>query len=349
MPKKKHILVFRLSAMGDVAIMVPVLRALTAQHKKVKVTVVSRSFFKPFFNGIKNVNFFAAEPNGKHKGFGGLLRLFSDLKKLHITHVADLHNVIRSKVISLLFRLRGKEVATLYKARPQRAALVRPDNKVFKPIVPVAERYAEVFEKLGFPVNLSKIEFPEKQHFTADVLAITGPRKGNWIGIAPFAKHRSKIYPTDLMQQVIDGLAKEPANRLFLFGAGSHEIEKLESLSQGKENVLVVAGKMSFKQELQLISNLDVMLSMDSGNAHIAAMYGVNVVTLWGSTHPFAGFAPFNQPEANALTADRKRYPKLPTSVYGNKKVPGYEDAMRTIKPEAVVAAVAKYLNFNKL
>ncbi|WP_297332783.1 glycosyltransferase family 9 protein [Flavobacterium sp.] len=349
MPKKKHILVIRLSAMGDVAIMVPVLRALTAQHKKVRVTVVSRSFFKPFFNGIKNVNFFAAEPNGKHKGFGGLLRLFSDLKKLHVTHVADLHNVLRSKVISMLFRLRGKQVATLDKARAQRAALVRPNNKVFKPLLPVVGRYAEVFEKLGYPVDLSKIEFPEKQHFTADVLAITGPQKGNWIGIAPFAKHRSKIYPKDLMQQVIDGLAKEPGNKIFLFGAGSQETDKLESFAQDKENVLVVAGKMSFKQELQLISNLDVMLSMDSGNAHIAAMYGVNVVTLWGATHPFAGFAPFNQPEANTLTADRKQYPKLPTSVYGNKKVPGYEDAMRTIKPEEVQNVINSYLKYNRL
>jgi ADP-heptose:LPS heptosyltransferase len=349
MPKKKHILVIRLSAMGDVAIMVPVLRALTTQHKKVKVTVVSRSSYKPFFNGIKNINFFAAEPNGKHKGFMGLLRLFAELKKLHITHVADLHNVLRSKVISLLFRLRGKQVATLDKARSQRAALVRPDNKVFKPLIPVIERYAEVFEKLGYPVNLSKIEFPERQHFTADVLAITGPRKENWIGIAPFAKHRSKIYPKDLMQQVINSLAQQPGNKLFLFGAGTHEIEKLESFARDKENVLVIAGKMSFKQELQLISNLDVMLSMDSGNAHIAAMYGVNVVTLWGATHPFAGFAPFNQPAANALTANREQYPKLPTSVYGNKKVPGYEDVMRTIKPETVVATVTKYLNFNKL
>jgi ADP-heptose:LPS heptosyltransferase len=79
------------------------------------------------------------------------------------------------------------------------------------------------------------------------------------------------------------------------------------------------------------------MLSMDSGNAHIAAMLGVKVITLWGATHPFAGFSPFNQPLGNALTADRNLFPKLPTSVYGNKMVEGYEDAMRTISVESVI------------
>ncbi|MFZ4672441.1 MAG: glycosyltransferase family 9 protein, partial [Flavobacterium sp.] len=96
-------------------------------------------------------------------------------------------------------------------------------------------------------------------------------------------------------------------------------------------------------QELQLISNLDVMLSMDSGNSHIAAMLGVKVVTLWGATHPFAGFAPFNQTLENCITADREKHPLLPTSVYGNKKVEGYEDVMRTIKVESIL----KKLNTN--
>ena len=82
------------------------------------------------------------------------------------------------------------------------------------------------------------------------------------------------------------------------------------------------------------------MLSMDSGNAHIAAMLGVKVITIWGVTHPFAGFSPFNQPLGNALTADIGLFPKLPTSVYGNKKVAGYENAMRTILPINVVEKI---------
>jgi ADP-heptose:LPS heptosyltransferase len=71
----KHIVIFRLSAMGDVAMTVPVIRALINQHKDVRVTVVSRPFFKPFFKGIDRLDFFSVDVKKRHKGFRGLIRL----------------------------------------------------------------------------------------------------------------------------------------------------------------------------------------------------------------------------------------------------------------------------------
>ena len=137
-------------------------------------------------------------------------------------------------------------------------------------------------------------------------------------------------------------MAKNTNYKILLFGGGKKECETLEALCKSHKNVISVAGKLKFNQEIQLISNLDVMLSMDSGNGHIAAMFGIKVITLFGATHPFLGFSPFNQPEENSLVSNRNKYPKLPTSVYGNKKVEGYQDAMRTILPESVVEKVVK-------
>lgn len=334
---KKHIIAIRLSAMGDVAMTVPVLRALTAQYPDVIITIVSRETFRPFFENIRHVNFFAADVNGSHKGFIGLIRLYKDLKVLKVYAVADLHNVLRSKIVTAIFSLRGKKTATINKGREEKKALTRANNKVFAPLMPVAKRYAEVFAALGFTINMDSPVFPAPQVLNTDVIEITGEKNHKWIGIAPFAQHRSKIYPFDLMAYVINMLADEDGYKIFLFGGGKSEIAALQKFAQGKDNVVVVAGKLKLKQELQLISNLDVMLSMDSGNAHMAAMLGVKVVTLWGATHPYAGFAPFNQPLENALISDREKYPLLPTSVYGNKKVEGYEDVMRTILPADVV------------
>ncbi|MEZ4838115.1 glycosyltransferase family 9 protein [Flavobacterium sp.] len=340
MSKPKHILVIRLSAMGDVAMTVPVLRALVLQHKKVKITVVSRPFFKPFFDEIPNVNFFAVDLQKRHKGFLGLLRLFSDLKKLNIDAVADLHNVLRSKVVRSLFALSGKKVAFTDKGRAEKKALTSLINKVFKPIKPMVKRHLETFEKLGFSIDLINPQFPDKAILSDEILKITGIKNQNWVGIAPFAQYQRKVYPLDLMQQVIDELAQNTSLKIFLFGGGNEEIKQLNQLQNNHLNVVVIAGKIKFKQELDLISNLDVMLSMDSGNAHIAAMLGVKVITLWGATHPFAGFSPFNQPIENCITADREKYSLLPTSIYGNKKVEGYEEVMRTIEPEKVVFQV---------
>nr|WP_314895803.1 glycosyltransferase family 9 protein [uncultured Flavobacterium sp.] len=330
----------RLSAMGDVAMTVPVLRAFVNQHPEVKITVVSRPFFKPFFDSIPNVSFFAFDEKERHKGFLGLLRLFQDLQQLNSDAFADLHNVLRSKIVRSLFALSGKKVASVDKGRAEKKALTQPENKIFKQLPTMFERHCKVFKELGFTVDLSYPIFPEKQALDTEVIKFTGEKNQQWIGIAPFAQYDSKVYPLDLMQEVINQLAKNADYKILLFGGGKKEIEILNSLSSNKENVITMAGHLKFQQELELISNLDVMLSMDSGNAHIAAMLGVKVITLWGATHPYAGFSPFNQPIENALVSDRNQFPKLPTSVYGNKIVEGYEDAMRTIAVDSIVKAL---------
>jgi ADP-heptose:LPS heptosyltransferase len=334
----------RLSAMGDVAMTVPVLRAFVNQHPQVKITMISRPFFKPFFEGIPNISFFAFDEKERHKGVAGLLRLFQDLKNLDIDAFADLHNVLRSKIVRSLFALSGKKVVSVDKGRAEKKALTQAENKVFKQLPTMFERHAKVFNELGFSVDLSSRSvgtlFPKKAVLDKEISNILGENNKKLIGIAPFAQYDSKVYPLDLMQEVIDKLALDANNTILLFGGGKKEIEILNSLSSNKENVINMAGKIKFQQELQLISNLDVMLSMDSGNAHIAAMLGVKVITLWGATHPFAGFSPFNQPLENTLVSDRNQFPKLPTSVYGNKKVEGYEDAMRTIPVDSIVKAL---------
>jgi ADP-heptose:LPS heptosyltransferase len=330
----------RLSAMGDVAMTVPVLRAFVNQYPEVKITVISRPFFKPFFDGIHNLSFFAFDEKERHKGFLGLIKLFQDLRALDIDAFADLHNVLRSKIVRTLFALSGKKIASVDKGRAEKKALTRPDNKVFKPLTTMFERHTKVFEQLGFSVNLDNPIFPQKAILDSDILNVIGNVQQKLIGIAPFAQYDSKVYPLDLMKEVIDTLALDSNNKILLFGGGKKEIEILNTLSTDKQSVINMAGKIKFPQELQLISNLDVMLSMDSGNAHIAAMLGIKVITLWGATHPFSGFSPFNQPLENALVSDRNLYPKLPTSVYGNKKVEGYEDAMRTILPFEVVKSM---------
>lgn len=80
---------------------VPVIKAFIAQNPDVKITIVSRPFFKPFFDTIPEVNFFAIDLEKKHKGFLGLFRLFKELKSLGVDALADLHNVLRSKILTL--------------------------------------------------------------------------------------------------------------------------------------------------------------------------------------------------------------------------------------------------------
>ncbi len=342
--KIQHIAVMRLSAMGDVAMTVPVLRALANQYPELKLTLISRPFLQPFFKDIPNLHFFAFDEKERHKGIKGLWRLYQDLKALQIDAFADLHNVLRSKVVRSLFAMSGKKIAFVDKGRAEKKALTRAENKIFQPLTTMFERHQLVFESLGFPIDLSQPKFPPKAKISQPEIAAIVAQSKNTIGIAPFAQYDSKVYPLDLMKEVIDTLAQNQEHTILLFGGGQKEKEQLQNLVGDKKNVINMAGKISFQDELNLISNLEVMLSMDSGNGHIAAMLGVPVVTLWGATHPYAGFLPFNQSLDNALVSDRNLFPQLPTSVYGNKKVAGYENAMRTILPEQVVTRIVEVL-----
>ncbi|PVW15118.1 glycosyltransferase family 9 protein [Marixanthomonas spongiae] len=341
MPKPTHILVIRLSAMGDVAMTVPVLQVFAKTYPEVKLTVVSKKHFKPFFNTIPTVEFLEADVYGKHKGFG-LLKLANEAKSAGIDAVADLHNVIRSKIISNYLRVRGVQTATIDKGREEKRELTASENKKFTQLKTTHQRYADVFEKLGFPLDLSQHTVPERQQLNKRLHNLIGKHTKKAIGIAPFAAHESKMYPLELMKVVISELHKTEKFKIFLFGGGKKEEELLNKLASNFTQVTNVAGQLTFEEELALISNLDGMLSMDSGNGHLAAMFGIPVITLWGVTHPFAGFVPFNQPIANQLTADREQYPLIPTSIYGNKFPEGYENVMKSIAPKTVVEAVFK-------
>ena len=325
--------------MGDVAMTVPVLRALTLQHPQAKVTVVTRAFFKPFFEDIPNVEVYVADLKGKHKGVLGLYKLSKELRKLGFDVVADLHNVLRSKILKLFFF--GKKVIQIDKGRAEKKALV--SGEAVKQLKTTHQRYVDVFNNLGLPVDLSQPKFPKAKPLSKAVLDLGINSNETIVGIAPFAAYESKTYPLENMEAVISELSKD--YKVILFGGGKKEIEALNAFEAKYNNVISVAGKLNFENELALISNLKLMLAMDSGNGHISAMFGIKVITIWGVTHPFAGFVPFNQPEDFQLTADCSQYPKIPTSVYGNKYPEGYENAAGSVAVEAIVSKIKSVIS----
>ncbi|VAW11907.1 ADP-heptose:LPS heptosyltransferase [hydrothermal vent metagenome] len=332
----QHLLVIRLSAMGDVAMMVPVLSALVHQYPDLKITVLTRAFFNPLFFELPNVQVYEADVKGKHSGVFGLWKLYKELKALQIDAVADLHNVLRSKILKQYYQLGEIPFFQIDKGRADKKALTAKQNKVFKPLKTTCQRYAYVFAQLGFSLDMSKAPLLPQQQLTAKVLKLVGSNTKKWIGIAPFAAFKGKMYPLHLMEEVIEQLNNTGKYKILLLGGGKEEVRQLEAWQAKYPSCTNTAGKFDFSDELKLISNLDVMLAMDSGNAHLSSIYGIKTITLWGVTHPYAGFYPFGQDADNALLADREKFPLIPTSIYGNKMPEGYEKAIETIHPNTI-------------
>ncbi|HSN62280.1 MAG TPA: glycosyltransferase family 9 protein, partial [Ferruginibacter sp.] len=317
MPDPRHIVVIRFSAMGDVAMAVPVIKAVLQQYPHVHLTFVSNAFFEPLFKNIERCNFYPAYTKGIHKGIAGIWKLYKALKnEQDFDAVADLHNVLRSNLLRKFFSLSAVLNAVIDKGRSDKKKLTAKKNKVLKQLPTSHERYAAVFATLGLPVNLQSNDLLKvKENIPPATASFILPQK-KLIGVAPFAQHKEKMYPLHMMQLILLHLGKRDDVQLLYFGAPGDEAAMLEEWAKEIPNSFKIAGSISFADELHLISNLSLMISMDSANMHLASMYGVPVVSIWGATHPFAGFYGFNQDPANIVQADL--YCR-PCSVFGNK------------------------------
>ncbi|MEY3678972.1 MAG: hypothetical protein RI924_1113 [Bacteroidota bacterium] len=316
MPSVRRILVFRFSAMGDVAMTAPVLREFKEKYPETELIVVSRALFAPFYEGISGIKFHPIEPKGKHQGLFGLYTLFKELKAYQPDALADLHYNLRSRILTTFFRLSGISVAHLDKARSEKNELIRQKNKVLRPLKHMTERYADVFRELGFVFQLKNKLLKQPEKLEEQILSVIGPKnEKKWIGISPFAQHAQKVYPLDKMEQVLVQLA-DAGYQLFIFGGGTGEQQIAEKWTKLSSNIISIIGKLKLKEELALISNLDLMLSMDSAGMHMASLKGIPVLSIWGATHPFTGFLGYGQNLNNCVQVDLSC---RPCSVYGNK------------------------------
>ena len=348
--KKEHILVIRFSAMGDVAMVVPVVYSLAQQYPDVRITVLSRTFARPLFEDLApNVNFMAADLKKEYHGIKGLNALYRRLAAKQFTAVADLHNVLRSEYLRLRFNIGHYRVEHINKHRKGRRRITAKHAKRLEQQPTSFENYVEVFKKLGYPVEIHfKSIFPEGEKGNLNMLPKGINVKNSfeqWIGIAPFAAHEGKVYPPRLTHQVIEQLLKKyPKARIFLFGRGKQEDQYFKEWCQIHPECLYVSHQLeSLHQELILMSHLDAMVSMDSSNMHLASLTGTPVVSVWGATHPYAGFLGWGQSTDNIVQIDLEC---RPCSIYGQKPCRrGDYACMNGIAPETIVEKVEHILS----
>ena len=284
----KNILVIRMSALGDVAMTVPVIYSVAKNNPDITFTVLTQPFSANFFiNPPENVKIFKADTKNRYKGSKGIIKLCKDLSAHNFDGIVDLHNVIRSKAIRLFFKLKGVKTVAINKGRKEKKHLIATDTKRKKQLKSSFERYADAFRKMGFRFTLDFISvYPQKPAINQSFI----PQKtGKWVGIAPFAKHAGKIYPLKKIEEIIAELSSKPDISIFLFGGGDKEKRLLDLWQEKYPNTYSLAGKIKITEEIELMSHLDVMLSMDSANMHLASLVGTPVVSVWGATHPYAG------------------------------------------------------------
>ncbi len=280
----------------------------------------------------------------RYDGPAGLWRLASELTcNNDIDCYVDLHNVLRTRLLRIFMRLRGIPVFRIDKDRREKRSLCRNAGKILVPLKPNAERYRDTFRKAGIPLVDSFVTIfgDRRPEVPKGIKPKTDGER--WIAIAPFAAHTGKIYPLSLMKRVVDDLAADPDNRIFIMGAGDEERRKIADLAEGRGNIFSTAEmNLGLGGELALLAHCDVMLSMDSANMHLASLVRLRTVSIWGATHPFAGFLGIGQKMSDTVQLDMTC---RPCSVYGNRPCGrGDYHCLNGIPPEMVTARIKAIL-----
>jgi ADP-heptose:LPS heptosyltransferase len=333
LPPPRHIAAIRLSSLGDVAMCVPVVRRLLGQHPDLRLTFVSDRAFAPLFDGIERLNFHPADPKGAHRGLRGLLDLYRGIVAADAPDaVADLHAVLRTRILRIFFLASRTPYASIDKGRAEKRALTRREGKLLRPLPATFERYAAVFAALSRSVDLSRPSAAARR-------PPAGPFR---VGVAPFARHAEKAWPPERMHAVVQALAARGDVEVSLFGGGRTEAALLAQWVDTSGHVRNCAAGMDLADQLGVMSGLDLMVSMDSANMHLASLFDVPVVSVWGGTHPHAGFLGWGQTTADAVQLDMDC---RPCSVFGNRPCwKGTRECLSGIPPERVLERISQKL-----
>ncbi len=309
--------------MGDVSLTIPVLRGIVASNSDLEVTMVTRKFFEPFFYGIPGIHLFFPDLNHRHKGLFGLIRLYNDLNKEGpFSSVIDLHGVIRTKILTRLFKWSGVPGFTIDKGRKEKRFILK--SKYIRGLKHISTRYLDTFNAAGIKGQIGRapyLEYPDEAVVRADQF-LSENSAGNHkirIGLAPFATHKPKIWGINKFRELISLINNNYEVDFFLFGGGKEEISNLKELEQYSSNIHLIAGNLNLQEELALIKMLDLMISMDSSNMHLSALLGIPTVSIWGGTHPAFGFSPLGQPSEYQIQTPASRLKCRPCSVFGGK------------------------------
>lgn len=322
--------------MGDVALTTPVLIGMQTQYPDIELLVLTRQSFFPLFITLKGVKLFSPELKSRHKGFVGLIRLYIDISRQYkIDHVIDLHDVVRSKILRLIFRLSGIPVSVIDKGRSEKRMLITGRKKV--QLKHSVERYCDVFAMAGFPVTPEKnVCIAQSSGGVTKALNIPDAKGKFIIGVAPFAKHKLKIWPEENMIQLLSMIAENREVRIFLFG-GKEDTERMASFHTKVPGSVNLIGKLTLDEELELMSRLDMMIAMDSSNMHMAALAGTNVISIWGGTDPLSGFGAWMQPEKFSISIPGDELTCRPCTTFGKGECKRGDFAcMKWLTPEMV-------------
>jgi heptosyltransferase-2 len=332
-----RILLVRLSAMGDVILTTPLLRALRRRHPGAEIQYCTRPALAPLVSehpALDGLVLF--EPRDEP-----LAALARRIRAGRFTHLLDLHGVPRTRLLRLLAPGRWRGYS---KRRVARAALIRWKRDLYRDTVPEPERFFEAARGLDVRPDGDPPDFhlaPAARERADGWLARHGLGvERPLVALAPGAAHFTKRWPVDHWEAL--GARLAALGHDILVVGGPDDVEAGERIARAAgPRARSAAGAFALQETGAALARARAVVAGDTGVMHMATAIRTPVVALFGPTVRRFGFTPYR---ARAVLLERD-LPCRPCSAQGGPACPlGHHRCLRDIPADEVAAAVREFV-----
>lgn len=288
------ICIMRLSAIGDVTHVLPVVNAIHKHLPQAEITWVVGKLEARLLNGFPGVEFIVFDKKG---GWKAIRQLKQDLKGRKFDALLHMQVAARANLLSKLVKA------------PQRIGWDRPRwrdrhqwfiNKSVRsvPRQHQVDAFLEFARALDVPIGPPVWNLPvSAQDMTWAEQILDGGGKPILI-ISPCSSHVLRNWQAARYAEVADYAISEFNMHVVLTG-GPSELEvttgqEIEAAMRHKAQNLI--GKDTINQSVALLKQATLVISPDSGPAHLASAVGTPVIGLYAAT-PSKRSGPYNSLE----------------------------------------------------
>lgn len=328
---KYKILVIRFSSIGDIVLTSPVLRCINKQLPNAEIYFLTKKQFLPLVQANSNIHQVILFDNN-------LKETIATLKEIGFSYIIDLHNNLRSRVISTAFPL--TKVFRFNKLNTEKWLLTNFNiNRL--PQKHIVDRYFEAVADLGIINDNEGLDFfiPPNEIFDSNTLPETH-QKG-FVVFSIGGQHSTKKMPLHKWHQLATLI-----NYPIIILGGKEEQQEGEELSAKFQHTISYSGKLSLLQSASLLAQSKLVITHDTGLMHIAAAFKKPIVSIWGNTIPeFGMYSYYGKYSIENYKAEILNLNCRPCSKLGHKKCPeGHFKCMEQQDTNAMALFVKEHL-----
>lgn len=279
----QNICILRLSALGDVTHVIPAIRAIQHAWPDASITWICGQFEHRLLSGIDGIRFIVFD---KKAGLRAYLKVWHELEGEVFDLMLHMHASARANLLGFLVRAQSKLGWDDDNARDLHRFCV--DKKIASGKARhQVQGYLEFVRSLGIDVDEPEWDFPVRD----DAMEFANshiPKELPVLLISPCSSHPLRNWSAERYAKVADYAIEKLGMAVVLSGGPGDDEQRMgEAIEKTMVNqALNLIGKDTLPQLVALLKRADVVISPDSGPAHIANAVGTAVIGLYASTNP---------------------------------------------------------------